>query len=464
MNKSVKMYAGLLASFMLLAAGCSNTTNQEESSADNSSTQEVVTLLTSVTGGKDDEEMRQFEAELSKLTGYTIEMIKPDDYNQVLMQKLKAGGEGLDLIYLGQDQMADLVDQGALLDLTDKIESSSVLSDTSVIPESEWDAIKLDDKLYASFNKKEIQRVVNINDAMLDKYDISKNVEETLDGYYQLFKELKEKNTDAGFYPFNTVLSELFDLQPWFASASLKGGIVLDSSGKRTVPWSSDESKVVWEWLQKLYAEGLLDPSSLTDTTKELRNKFQSGQTGVVVDWAAWTGLYNVNAGDMYPDEFMITPHGGTKNASGEYMLTRGGASLWGIPASSDNIEGAMKVLETFATQEGGDLLSVGIENVDYTIEDGEVVLTAEGESHGKDHGAPFPISEKYQAPLPNNPGVDDALALLPYASTESFLPESPKYKEIVAKHALRIVKGDKTVEDGLTEMREELASSGVTE
>lgn len=425
-----------------------------------------VDILTSVTGGKDEEDAKAFNQKLEELTGLKINIEKPaEDYNTVVLQKLSNGGEGLDLIYFNQDQLNDLVEQGALLDITEYIKNSKVLSDPEVIPQTEWDNITIDGKLYAGFNKKEIHRVVNLNQALLNKYKIEPLSEETLDGYYKLFKDMKEKITDIdNFYPYNAVISSLFDLQPWFASQNIKTGIVMNEAGKRTAPIASQEAKPVWEWLRKLYQEELMDPSSLTDTTKELREKFGANQTGVVVDWAAWTGLYNSNAGSDYPDNFEAVPLGGTKNTEGKYMLTRGGASLWGIPASSDNVEGAIKVLETFATQEGGILLSLGSEGYDYVIEDGKYKLTEAGESHGKDHGAPFPISEKFQAPLPHNPGVDEAMKLLTFASTESFLPESPKYNEIVAQKAVEIIRGDVEVDAGLKEMHQALLDAGVIE
>ena len=427
---------------------------------------DTVDILTSVTGGKDEKDAEAFKTSLEKLTGLKLNIDKPaDDYNSVLLQKLSNGGEGLDLIYFGQDQLNDLVQQGALLDISDYVANSEILSDSSVIPEEEWNNIKIDDKIYAGFNKKEIHRVVNTNQALMKKYDIATLKDETLEGYYNLFKEMKEKVNDIdGFYPYNAAISSLYDLQPWFASQDIKTGIVLNDNGKRTAPISNPEAKPVWEWLQKLYKEELMDPSALTDTTKELREKFSSSQTGLVVDWAAWTGLYNSNAGDDYPDTFEAVPSGGTKNSKGEYMLTRGGASLWGIPATSDNVEGAIKVLETFATQEGGILLSLGSEGYDYNIKDGEYILTDIGESHGKDHGAPFPISEKFEAPLPQNPGVDEAMKLLEYASTESFLPESPQYSEIVSQKAIEIIRGDVDVDTGLKDMHQSLLDAGVIE
>lgn len=423
----------------------------------------TVDILTAVTGGKDEPDMEAFVAELEELTGLTINMEKPaNDYNTVLLQKLANGGEGLDLIYFNQDAMQALVDQEAIMDITEYIEASEILSDPEVIPAEEWDNIRLDGRLYAGFNKKEVHRLPNLNTALMAQYEVADLAEETLEGYHALFTEMKEKIDIDGFYPINIALSSLNDVQPWFASQGLKTGIVVDENGNKTVPIVSEASKPVWEWLRTLYEEELLDPASLTDTTKELRNKFQSSQTGLVVDWAAWTGLYNVNAGDDYPDSFEATPLPGTQTPDGSYMLHRGAASLWGVPSTSDNVEGAIKVLETFATQEGGILLSLGSEGYDYNIENGEYVLTEIGELHGKDHGAPFPISEQFEAPLPHNPGVDEALEYLQFATTETYLPESPEYLEIVGQGAIQIVSGAISVEEGLAQMQQQLSDAGI--
>lgn len=431
----------------------------------NAQENKTVDILTAVTGGKDEADMEAFVKELEKITGLTIKMEKPaNEYDTVLLQKLANGGEGLDLIYFNQDKLPALVEQDAVLDITEQVIKSEILSDTSVIPSEEWEAIKIDGKIYAGFNKKEIHRLVNINEAMIKEFGVAELSEETLDGYYKLLKEMKEKVKVDGFYPINIVVSKLNDVQPWFASQGLKTGIVADENGKKTVPIASDEALPVWEWLAKLYKEGLLDPASLTDTTKELRSKFQSGQTGLVVDWAAWTGLYNANAGQDYPNKFKSVAFGGTKTPDGKYMLHRGAASLWGIPSTSDNVEGAIKVLEAFATQEGGVLLSLGSEGYDYNIVDGKYVLTEQGKMHAMDHGAPFPISAKFKAPLEKGFGVEEAMEFLQYASIESYLPESEQYMEIVGQSAIKIVSGEVSPADGLKAMQEELKAAGIME
>ena len=145
-------------------------------------------------------------------------------------------------------------------------------------------------------------------------------------------------------------------------------------------------------------------------------------------------------------------------------MLYKGGASLFAVPANAENVEGAIAVLEYFATQEGGELLSVGVEGHDYTKDGDTYIQTEIGKAHGNDHGAPVPIYKDFKAPFGYNPGMEDALALGNYSSIQTAIPNEADYKEIVGKWGIQIIKGEVSMEDGLAGMRKELRERGVTE
>ena len=90
----------------------------------------TVRILAAVTGGKDADEMQLWVNALSEATGLTIEVERPaSDYDTILMQKLSAG-ESYDLIYVGASQYANLVEQGALTDITEKVQASRILPKT----------------------------------------------------------------------------------------------------------------------------------------------------------------------------------------------------------------------------------------------------------------------------------------------------------------------------------------------
>lgn len=426
----------------------------------------AVRIMSSITGGKDDAEMKLFEQALSEATGLEISIEKPpSDYNTVLMQKLQ-GGEQYDLIYVG-DNYQRLIDQEALLDLTDYVKNSEILSNN--IDAKEWEDITIDGKIYAGFNKMELHRVVALSKTDLEKAGIDyKAIEPTLDGYYEVFKALRAANPDKDYYPFNAVLSEAYDIQPWMASVGLRDGIHTDADGKTYAPYATAEAKPVYEWLKKLYDENLLDPSSFVDQTKDMRNKMgaSSRKTGVCVDWAMWVGLHNANAEaeGISHDEFEVVSLPGVKTPDGEYMLVKGGASLFGIPANAKNPAGAIKVLEYFATQEGGELLSVGMEGNDYTKNGDKYELTEVGAAHACDHGAPRPIYKDFVHPIGYNTGVEEALSYLPYAQTRSARADEKDYKTAIGKWIISMVKGEVSVDEGIESMAKELVTLGYTE
>ena len=428
----------------------------------------TVKIMSNVTGGKDEAEMKLWQEALEKATGLTIEIEKPaSDFNKVLMQKLQ-GGEQYDLIYLGVNEYVQLIEQGALMDITDRVKGSEILSNN--IDQQEWDDITVDGKIYAGFNKKEVHRVVQLNKPMLEAAGIDyTKIDPTLDGYYEVFKALKANSTDKDFYPLNIVLAESYDLQPWFASVGLQNGVRPDpADGKKVCAYATEAAIPVWEWLKKLYDEKLLDPASFVDQTKDMRNKMEasSNKTAVCVDWAAWAGLHNAHAiaGGMSPEEYEIVSLPGTKTPDGSYMLVKGGASLFGVPANANNVDGAIKVLEYFATQEGGELLSVGVEGNDYNKNGSAYELTEMGTQHACDHGAPVPIYKDFQHPVGYNPGMDEALALGEYASVDPPIPDEDTYKKTVGKWGVKMVKGEVSAADGVKGLAAELVGLGFTE
>ena len=457
-----RLMAIMMAMAMLLACAVS-------AGAETTETTGTVRMLVAVTGGKDDAEMRLFEEALGAATNLEIIIEKPaSDYDNVLMQKLGAG-ESYDLVYMNASQYLNLAQQGALTDLTDYIAASDILSNN--VPQSEWDDLKIDGRIYAGFNKRECHVLVALNKVMLENAGIDyTQIEPTLEGYYEVFTALRAANSDEDFYPFNTIISQAWDLQPWMSSVGLKGGVVVDESdGLTYVPYATDASYEVWAWLKKLYDEDLLDPASFVDSTTDMRNKMSAASqlTAVTVDWGAWIGLHNANAlaGGVSEDDYAIVAMPGTMTPDGSYSLRKGSASLFAVPVNAQNVEGAIKVLEYFATQEGGNLLSLGIEGYDYTVDaDGNVTMTEIGLAHGKDHGAPVPIYKDFVFLAGLNPGFEESLEYLEYASIETIISNESDYKSIVGKWAVSMIRGDVSIEEGLASMRQELVTMGVCE
>lgn len=446
----------VLVSVMVLALLLAGTTLFAQGQRDTGKAVEV-RVLAGVTGGKDDAENKLFEEAMEKATGLNITWEKvPSGYDQVLMQKLGAG-EVYDLIYLNQFQMYTLAKQGALTDITNRIANSSVYRDN--VDKTELEKIQYNGKYYAGFNKLEVFPLVNVNKAITDKVGVDLNKLQTLDDYYNMLKKVKTyMETTEGrkpYYPFFTYMPDIWDLQPWFSSVGLRRGVFVDANGKKYAPYVDPKAQPVWEWLAKLYKEGLMDPASFTGKTGDMRSKMWQSQDIVMdVDWAAWTGLYNNNAktAGTYPAKVNVVGLPGTKGPNGIYLLEQGGASLWAIPSNAKNPDEAFKLIEYMATQQGGLLLSAGIEGYDYNVVNGKIEYTEIGLRHAKDHGAPFPISTKFDlAQLGTmNPGVlesvsigrraDVQVAPMGYANGEL---DTRKYYDIMSKWMTDCVMGN---------------------
>ena len=441
---------------LILALLMVGTTLFSQGQSEKTATMTEIRVLTAVSGGKDDAENKLFEETLEKATNLNISWEKvPSSYDQVLMQKLGAG-EAYDLIYLNQFQMYSLAKQGALLDITDRIANSKTYQDN--VDSLELEKINYNGKYYAGFNKLEVYPLVNVNKAITDKVGIDLSKLTTLDDYYKMLKAVKvymEKTEGRKpYYPFFTYMPDIWDLQPWFSSVGLRRGVFVDSQGKKTAPYVDAKAKSVWEWLAKLYKEELMDPTSFTGKTGDMRSKMWQSQDIVMdVDWAAWTGLYNNNAmiAGNYPSKVNVVGLPGTKSPKNTYLLEQGGASLWAIPSNAKNPEGAFKIIEYLATKEGGLLLSAGIEGHDYVIQDGKLEYTEIGVKHAKDHGAPFPISTQFDLTILGtmNPGVLESVAIgkrsdvevapMGYANGEL---DTRKYYDIMSKWMTDCVMG----------------------
>lgn len=189
--KLKKICAIFLAACMVMGTMTACGENKEKDASAKGEQGGTVKILTAVTGGKDEEEMELFVQKIEEATGLDVEMEKPaSDYSQVMMQKL-SGGEKYDLIYVSASEYANLVEQEALKDITEYVKNSEILSNN--IEQQEWEDITIDGKVYAGFNKKEVFRAVALNNTLLKQAGIDyKKIEPTMDGYYEVFKKMKE--------------------------------------------------------------------------------------------------------------------------------------------------------------------------------------------------------------------------------------------------------------------------------
>ena len=118
----------------------------------------------------------------------------------------------------------------------------------------------------------------------------------------------------------------------------VKQRYVIDEDGRRTIPYASDAAIPGYEWLKRLYDEGILDPNFVTNTTADMRNLFLADRLGMNTYWDMWVGLYNNTRLNEDPNtEFRAMGIAGPVGPNGERMLRRGDPSIWAIPINAQS-------------------------------------------------------------------------------------------------------------------------------
>ena len=422
-------------------------------------------IVAGVVGGKTPEEMQLFETALADyLDVDSVDMISASgDYNQFIQTALR-GGEAFDLIYMNAPLMDILVEQGALTPLTDFVGSSEILSDPSVIPAEEWGQITYDGEIYAVFNKFEGGTMPIVRADWLEALGLS--VPTTLDEYYAVLNGFVTQDPDGNGEADTYGLSSagLYDLQPFFGAFGVKARYVMED-GERTIPYASEAAVPAYEWLNRLYEEGVMDPNFVTNSTADMRNLFLADRVGMVTYWDAWVGLFNATRQNDDPDtDFRAMGIAAPMGEDGQIIMRRGDPSVWAIPVNAPHPDVAKRFLEFWHT-EGGILLgSVGIEGNDYTVNaDGTLELTDIGTEHNLDHGVPRWYNENVEPPFGTLPGVAEAQAIvMQHATLELSTADWPEAEQIVNDYAFRAITGEMPAAEAVAGMHEELLSAGL--
>lgn len=448
---------------VLLTAACSSTSDAGDGAERGDKT---IKMFTNIVGGKTPEENDLFIEEIERLTGIKVEMTKPpSDYDQKLLTALSSG-ETYDLILMTKPTMDILVDQGALMDLTEKIQESEILSDPTVIPPEEWELITYEDgKIYSVFNKFEGGTMPIVRQDWMEKLGFEEP--KTLDDFYKIFKAFKEQDPDGNGKDdtYGLSISKLYDIQPFLSATGVKYRYVIDDEGNRTIPIATEAAVPVLEWLNKLYEEGLLDPDFATNDTTQMREKFLADKVGMVTYWDMWVGLFNnIKLTEDPNTEFRAKGIAGAVGPDGNIIHRRGDPSVWAIPVNAENPDVAFEFLEFWHTEEGNILSTLGIKDYDYTVdENGNYELTDIGKEHGMDHGVVIPQNTNFVNPIGLNPGVEEALEITKkYATPEISGPDWSKAEEIIENYALKAIMGDIPAQEAVKQMHTELLNAGL--
>lgn len=309
-----------------------------------------------------------------------LEFIEPPagTYGEALPLAVRTGEMEADIIYF---QGGDLViaQEGLLEDLTPYIQNSTYIKELM----SPANATRTENYPYLLWlAPARVQIPVMRADwaSQLESYE-KLLADPTVDNYYNLFKEMKDKGLvefaitadDAN----NQGEGNMTRLNSIFNQAFGVTATIVQQDGKWVFSRATQAEKDKLEFYAKLYAEGLLDPEYLTNTWDVLEQKFYEGRAGIIAGGVgATTQIYaNKMSSTQGTDLVVLPPAKGVGFAYRAIDVTREDRGL-AINIDSQNKDAAWAVLEFMASPEGRIIDKCGIEGKHHNIENGQIVFT----------------------------------------------------------------------------------------
>ncbi len=245
------------------------------------------TLVTS-TNGRD-----AFEARWEELTGIDLEIIQPDHdaYYDVMQQQI-ASGDWPDVLIMSSTYYSSYAAEGVLWDMTDAWENSDTKNSGRFTGDKVFDGLKINGSLYGFAPTRGNGCLTYIKQAWLDAVGLEAptNYEEFLAVCDAFVNQDPDGDGEADTYalaaagfvgseaPFVNYLPNFYqDAYPFF---------IQQDDGSWVDGFTQPAMQGALERLADAYAKGYIDPTTLTNGTKDCRNKFYDDTTGIFTYWA----------------------------------------------------------------------------------------------------------------------------------------------------------------------------------
>ena len=315
----------------------------------------------------------EFKARWEELSGIELEIIQPDHdaYYDVLQQTI-ASGEWPDVMILSSTYYAAYANEGVLWDMTEAWENSATKNSGRVKNLDVIEGLKIDGKLYGFADGFGNGCVTYMKKSWLDA--VGMEAPTTWEEYAAVCDAFVNNDPDgdgvkdtyavtaAGFVgteaPYINYLPEFYqDAYPSF---------YMNAEGKWVDGFTEPAMEAALARLNEGYTKGWIDPTTLTNGTKDCRNKFYDDTTGVFTYWAGtWaTNLKNnLVANGRSGDLVALAPLAGAPAYVDRTPPT------WAISSMCENPEGVFTYfIDTIL--DGGDmqfLWTYGVEDVHWS-------------------------------------------------------------------------------------------------
>ena len=304
-----------------------------------------------------------------------LEFVEPpaSGYKTAVPLAMMNGEIDADLVYFQGGDEAVAV-QGLLEDLTPYIASSTFVKDLM----DETNVAKMENYPYLLWLAPPRISTPCIRTDWAKSLDTYETLiaDPTVDNYYAFMKEMKDKGlcqyaltADGGLDRLDTIFNHAFGVT----------GTVVKENGQWIFSKASQAEKAKLEFYAKLYADGLLDPDFLTNTWDVMEQRWYDGIAAIVAGTApATVQVYNTKMVSLFGEEGALTILPPAKGVSQSYTsidVTKEGRGF-AMNVDSQNKDAAWAVMEFMASPEGRILDKVGVEGIQYTVENDKIVFT----------------------------------------------------------------------------------------
>ena len=321
--------------------------------------------------------------EVYRLTGVrlNLEGVPDSDFNQVATT-LFATDDLPDIIEIRFAWFKDFYDTGSTIALSDHFDQMPYLAEW-VDNDPQIAKFFLDGKLY-HFPKfaryiNRMGQVPMIRHDILEELDL--DVPDSFDELTDVLRAMKAAYPES--FPYSARGLNLLEFSYSFGSAYAWGPIEFDHGEGRWIYGPQyPEFRDALAWLNTLYREGLLDPDYATNTTAQWQEKLGSSQSFFYFDNGSFAINMNLALAEStgVPDAFgpiptMENPYGERRNRFYSPHWYSAGSV---VSSDVDNRDKVLEFVDWLYSDEGTDTTNFGRLGEDYTIENGEYVISPE--------------------------------------------------------------------------------------
>lgn len=481
MSRSKWLVAGLvlMLSFTTILAACGGGNNNDaggktsepsvspsassKASESAASTPEVKPVLKGLRNYmQDDYNSYSVNQYIEEKTGYKVQndmlpQEKPSDKLNLIM----ASGADYDFIdALNKQDFFNLAQNGALTDLTALIDQYGPNIKKAISPESLAGAT-VDGKIYGipTLNVSYVRDGLLIRTDWLNK--VGKTMPTTLDEFVDVLKAFKEQ--DPGGNGKNNIP---FTIDSIGLVDNIMGAFGIygqwnELDGKPVNASSHPALMDYAAFMSSLYDQGLLDKEFATNKSATSAEKFTSGRAGVL--WTRWSSIpgydealkKNVSeAGYQF-----IPPMKGPDGQSG-FTLIGGFNKITFVPKSSKHAEHVVKMVNAMLEPQTFKEIFIGIEGVNYTIENGNYmpIEPAFFDQRGSANNFVIGMDEAnfvtyWQARLQKSKAMFDNFQIVNNVPKEQIHTDLLAFAPYLPKYSANSAKLDSTVNEHLIKM-----------